>query len=227
MSIASNLKSVQEQIAAASKMAGRDPGEVKLIAVSKTHPASYVDEAFAAGQLHFGENRVQEMVAKAADTNPGVHWHMIGTMQTNKIRLMASFVEWIHSVPSTAALDEISKRAQQHNRVIKVLIQVNISDEEQKSGCEPEELESILRHASTLSGLEVHGLMGMASLVDDPETVRPQFAHLRTLRDSHRHLESSNVFMRELSMGMSHDMVAAILEGSTMVRVGTAIFGSR
>jgi PLP dependent protein len=227
MSIASNILEVQKRIAAACNAAGRDPHEVKLIAVSKTHPASFVDEAFAAGQLHFGENRVQEMVAKAADANPDVHWHMIGTMQTNKIRLMASFVEWIHSVPSIAALDEISKRALQNDRVIKVLIQVNISDEDQKSGCEPEELEAILKHASTLPGLEIHGLMGMASFVDDPETVRPQFAHLRSLRDSHRHLESPNVFMRELSMGMSHDMDAAILEGSTMVRVGTAIFGSR
>jgi pyridoxal phosphate enzyme (YggS family) len=227
MSIAINLKSVQERIAAACNRAGRDPGEVKLIAVSKTHPASFVDEAYGAGQLHFGENRVQEMVAKAAEVNPAVHWHMIGTMQTNKIRLIASFVDWIHSVPSIAALDEISKRAQQHNRIIKVLIQVNISDEEQKSGCEPDELASILKHASTLPGLEVHGLMGMASLVDDPESIRPQFAQLRDLRDTHKHLESTNVFMRELSMGMSHDLDAAILEGSTMVRVGTAIFGSR
>lgn len=227
MSIASNLKAVQDRIADACNLAGRNPGEVKLIAVSKTHPASAVDEAFAAGQLHFGENRVQEMVAKAADANPAVHWHMIGTMQTNKIRLMASFVEWIHSVPSISALNEISKRALQHDRIINVLIQVNISDEEQKSGCEPDELESILVHASTLPGLKVHGLMGMASLVDDPETVRPQFAHLRLLRDKHKHLESGNVYMRELSMGMSHDLDAAIKEGATMVRVGTAIFGAR
>lgn len=227
VSIASNLTAIQERIASACIKARRDSHEVKLIAVSKTHPASHVDEAFAAGQLHFGENRVQEMVAKAADANTNTHWHMIGTMQTNKIRLMASFVEWIHSVPSIAALDEISKRAQQYDRVIKVLIQVNISDEDQKSGCDPEELEAILKHASTLPGLEVHGLMGMASFVDDPETVRPQFAHLRSLRDSHRYLESPNVFMRELSMGMSHDMDVAIMEGSTMVRVGTAIFGSR
>lgn len=227
MSIASNLKEVQVRISEACALAGRDPGEVKLIAVSKTHPASYVDEAYDAGQLHFGENRVQEMVAKASEANPGVHWHMIGTMQTNKIRLMAPFVEWIHSVPSISALDEINKRALQHKRVINVLIQVNISDEEQKSGCEPDELEAILKHASTLPGLVVHGLMGMASLVDDPETVRPQFALLRSLRDSHKHLETANVFMRELSMGMSHDMDAAIKEGATMVRVGTAIFGAR
>lgn len=227
MSIASNLKAVQDRIAEACTLAGRDPGEVKLIAVSKTHPASFVDEAFDAGQLHFGENRVQEMVAKASEANPGVHWHMIGTMQTNKIRLMAPFVEWIHSVPSISALDEINKRALQHNRTINVLIQVNISDEEQKSGCEPDELIALLKHASTLPGLVVHGLMGMASLVDDPETVRPQFALLRSLRDSHKHLETSNVFMRELSMGMSHDMDAAIKEGATMVRVGTAIFGAR
>jgi len=227
MSIASNISEVHQRIAEACNLAGRDPGEVKLIAVSKTHPASFVDEAYGAGQLHFGENRVQEMVAKAAEANPAVHWHMIGTMQTNKIRLMASFVDWIHSVPSIAALDEISKRAQQHNRIIKVLIQVNISDEEQKSGCEPDELAGILQHAASLPGLEVHGLMGMASLVDDPETIRPQFTHLRELRDSHKHLEAANVFMRELSMGMSHDMDAAIFEGATMVRVGTAIFGAR
>lgn len=227
MSIATNLSDIRQRISDSCAKYGRSADEVMLIAVSKTHPAEYVNEAMLGGQLHFGENRVQEMVAKSEQVQPGAHWHMIGTMQTNKIRLMASFVDWIHSVPSIAALDEISKRALQHHRTIKVLIQVNISDEEQKSGCEPEELSSILVHAATLPGLEVHGLMGMASFVDDSKLIRSQFAMLRKLRDEHKHCEASNVFMRELSMGMSHDLDEAIAEGATMVRVGTAIFGQR
>jgi PLP dependent protein len=227
MSIASNLTEIRQRIADSCSKCGRSADEVTLIAVSKTHPAEYVDEAMAAGQHHFGENRVQEMLAKSEVVKPGAHWHMIGTMQTNKIRLMAHFVDWIHSVPTIAALDEISKRAIQHHRIIKVLIQVNISDEEQKSGCEPEELASILSHAAQLPGLEVHGLMGMASFTDNSVLIRSQFALLRELRDKHKHLEASNVFMRELSMGMSHDLDEAIAEGSTMVRVGTAIFGQR
>lgn len=227
MTIASNLRSVHDRIERACALAGRDPSTVQLIAVSKTNPVEAVNEAIEAGQLHFGENRVQEMVAKAADAHPSAIWHMIGTMQTNKIRLMAPFVHWIHSVPSIAALNEISKRAAQHERIINVLIQVNISDEDQKSGCEPNELPELLQHASTLSNIEVHGLMGMASFVDDPETIRPQFAHLHSLLQSNRHLESVNVHMKELSMGMSHDLEAAIMEGATMVRVGTAIFGAR
>jgi PLP dependent protein len=227
MSIATNLFDIRKRISDSCAQYGRSADEVTLIAVSKTHPAEFVDEALAAGQYHFGENRVQEMLAKSEAIKPGAHWHMIGTMQTNKIRLMASFVDWIHSVPSIAALDEISKRALQHQRIIKVLIQVNISDEEQKSGCEPEELPSILNHAAKLPGLEVHGLMGMASFVDDSNLIRSQFAMLRELRDNHKHLEASNVFMRELSMGMSHDLDEAIAEGATMVRVGTAIFGQR
>lgn len=227
MSIASNLSAVRNCISESCAKYGRSSDEVTLIAVSKTHPAEYVNEAIDAGQIHFGENRVQEMVAKSEQVHAGAHWHMIGTMQTNKIRLMAPFVDWIHSVPSIAALDEISKRAIQHQRTIKVLIQVNISDEEQKSGCEPEELSSILTHASKLTGLEVHGLMGMASFVDDSNLIRSQFASLRNLRDEHKHLEASNVFMRELSMGMSQDLDEAIAEGATMVRVGSAIFGQR
>jgi len=227
MSIATNLSSIRQQISDSCAKFGRSSDEVTLIAVSKTHPAEFVNEAMEAGQIHFGENRVQEMLAKSQEVKPGACWHMIGTMQTNKIRLMAPFVDWIHSVPSTAALDEISKRAVQNQRTIRVLIQVNISDEDQKSGCEPEELASLLTHASKLSGLEVHGLMGMASFIDDSNLIRSQFASLRKLRDDHRYLESSNVFMRELSMGMSQDMDEAIAEGATMVRVGTAIFGQR
>lgn len=230
MSIAANLLKVQQRIQQACEAAGRNPESVQLIAVSKTHPASAVAEAISAGQFAFGENRVQEMVSKVEDLglNAGnAEWHMIGTLQTNKIRLMASFVHWIHSVPSEAALREISKRAVLQNRTINVLIQVNISDEDQKSGCEPDQLAHLLGMASDLPNIEVRGLMGMASIADDPETVRPQFARLRQLRDTHRHLESRNIRLDELSMGMSHDMEAAIKEGATMIRVGSAIFGER
>jgi hypothetical protein len=227
MSIATNLSDIRQRISDCCAKYGRSADEVTLIAVSKTHPSECVNEAMQAGQFHFGENRVQEMLAKSQMVMPGAQWHMIGTLQTNKIRLMAPFVHWIHSVPSIAALDEISKRAIQHQRIINVLIQVNISDEDQKSGCDEDQLAPILKHAATLPGLEVHGLMGMASFVNDSALIRSQFAHLRLLRDEHKYLESPNIYMRELSMGMSQDLEEAIAEGATMVRIGTAIFGQR
>ncbi len=230
-----NWIQVKDQLAQAAISCGRNPAEIRLIAVSKTHPYEAIRELHRDGQIHFGENRVQELVPKmeAADHEFGkgsaesVVWHMIGTLQTNKIKYMASRVDWIHSVSKLKALEEIEKRAGEAGRTIKTLIQVNISDELQKSGCEPEELRELLLASRRFRHVKVCGLMGMASLEADLEVVRPQFRLLRDLRDSLSSLNEGALELSELSMGMSHDMEVAIQEGSTMIRVGTAIFGSR
>jgi pyridoxal phosphate enzyme (YggS family) len=226
---------VKEQIARAAMSCGRNPDDIMLIAVSKTHPYEDVSALHKYGQLHFGENRVQELVPKmeagdaefGADAEHRLAWHMIGTMQTNKIKYMASRVDWIHSVPKLKALEEIEKRAGEAGRLIRTLIQVNISDESQKSGCEPDELKELILASRGFKHLKVSGLMGMASLEADLEVVRPQFKLLRELRDEYAALNDGAVELKELSMGMSHDMEVAVEEGATMIRVGTAIFGSR
>lgn len=222
-----NLQKIRSQIDEICKKAGRDPSEVLLIAVSKTKPVKAIREAQAAGQIHFGENRVQELVEKMEQLDESIKWHMIGTLQTNKIKYMIDRVDWIESVHKIKALQEIEKRAGRVKRVIQTLIQVNISGENQKSGCDPEELRDILTYAQNLKWLRVRGLMGIAELTENPEDVRPQFRLLRTLRDQHRDLEDEIVTLDHLSMGMTHDFHVAIEEGSTMVRIGTAIFGER
>ncbi len=222
-----NLQKIRSLIDETCKQAGRDPSEVLLVAVSKTKPIDAIKEAQAAGQIHFGENRVQELVEKMEQLDESIQWHMIGTLQTNKIKYMVGRVDWIESVHKSKALKEIEKRAGRMKRVIQTLIQVNISGENQKSGCEPEELRDILRYAQNLKWVKVRGLMGIAELTDDPEEVRPQFRLLRKLRDDHRDMENENITLDHLSMGMTHDFHVAIEEGSTMVRIGTAIFGER
>jgi PLP dependent protein len=227
MSIASRLEEVRRTIRETCLNCGRNPDEVTLIAVSKTHPPEAVLEAVAAGQVHFGENKVQELVSKMESVQADVHWHMIGVIQTNKIRQMAGRVDWIHSVSRIRELNEIEKRAADAGRTIRVLIQVNISDEEQKSGCEPRELPGLLEHATTLDHVHVCGLMGMASFTDNMDVVREQFRSLRQLRDQWKHHPDGKNHLEHLSMGMTSDLKVAIEEGSTMVRVGTAIFGER
>lgn len=222
-----NLQKIRSLIDEACKQAGRDPSEVLLVAVSKTKPVSAIREAKSTGQVHFGENRVQELVKKMEQVDGDIQWHMIGTLQTNKIKYMINRIDWIESVHKIKALAEIEKRAAPIQRVIQALIQVNISGEKQKSGCEPEELRDILRYAQNLNWVKIRGLMGIAELTENPEDVRPQFRLLRTLRDLHRDTENENMRLEHLSMGMTHDFRVAIEEGSTMVRIGTAIFGER
>lgn len=227
-SIAENLQQIKEVIHTTCKRVGRNPDSVQLIAVSKTKPEQAILEALEAGQFHFGENRMQELQTKMDSiTNSNAIWHMIGTMQTNKIRLISHRVDWIHSVGKAKYLDEINKRAQADNRVINVLIQVNISDEDQKSGCEPEELPEILEYARQFKHISIRGLMGMAHFADNPEEVRNEFALLRTTLEKNQAENGGNIKLTELSMGMSNDFIVAIEEGATMVRVGSAIFGSR
>ena len=161
--------------------------------------------------------------------NEEVQWHMVGNLQTNKIKYMVERVNWIHSIEKSKYLREIEKRASRIDRVINTLIQINISGEDQKSGCEPEDLKEILEYAQALDHVRVRGLMGMATFVDpeEVEKVRPEFKMLKEIRDEHRGYESENVRLDELSMGMTNDMEIAIQEGSTMLRVGRAIFGER
>lgn len=225
--ISQNLISVKKRIEEICRRSSRDPGSVRLVAVSKTKPVTDIKEAIKSGQKDFGENQVQELASKMEQFGDEVIWHMIGTLQTNKIKYLVSRVDWIHSVPKIKSLHEIEKRAARAGRKIKTLIQVNISDESQKSGCEPSELRELLAYAAELKWVEIRGLMGIASLEANPETVRPQFRLLRELRDQHRSSESANIRLDELSMGMTHDFEVAIEEGATMVRVGSAIFGKR
>jgi len=226
--ICKNLESVQRRIKSACENAGRNPDEIMLVAVSKTMSVNKIKKAFTCGQIHFGENRARELQDKMeAIEEDRIQWHMVGPLQTNKVKYMVDRVNWIESIPKRKTLREIEKRASRIDRVIDTLIQVNISGEEQKSGCEPGDLAEILEYASGLDHVRVRGLMGIASLVEDPEEVRGEFQLLRKLRDDHRSYNAGNVQLEHLSMGMTNDLEVAIEEGSTMVRVGRAIFGER
>jgi pyridoxal phosphate enzyme (YggS family) len=223
--IITNLHQIRLQIADAEIQYGRPSGSVLLVAVSKTHPDDAVHEAIRGSQLHFGENRMQDLEARMTSVaGDEVSWHMIGTLQSNKLKYVCQRVNWIHSAAKADHLKEIEKQAEKHNRSIRVLIQVNISGEDQKSGCNPSDLEGILEVAAELKQAQVCGLMGMAAFTAHEKTVRNQFTALRTLRERFQpHFPS----LKELSMGMTHDFTWAIAEGATIVRIGSAIFGSR
>ncbi|MDR9414661.1 MAG: YggS family pyridoxal phosphate-dependent enzyme [Gracilimonas sp.] len=226
--ISKNLRTIQQRIEKAANASGRDPGAISLVAVSKTKPVDDILTAVSAGQLHFGENRMKELEDKMAEIrNPEVGWHFIGNLQTNKIKYIADRVNWIHSVEKAKYLKEIEKRAKKADRVINALIQVNISNEKQKGGCKPEDLAGILESAKGYKHVHVRGLMGMATFTDDPEEVRPEFKLLKDLFDSHQKYNGDSVQLEHLSMGMTNDMEVAIEEGSTMIRIGSAIFGER
>jgi PLP dependent protein len=227
-SICDRLNTVQTRIKTICKECGRDPDELTLVAVSKTKPISSIETAIGCGHLHFGENRARELEEKMeALGNDRLTWHFVGPMQTNKIKYMADRVDWIHSVYKKKYLKEIEKRAAASGRNIQVLLQVNISRESQKQGCRPDELTPILDYAKQLKNVRVRGLMGMASFTEDKEEVRSEFRLLRETLEHHRMYNDGAVQLDHLSMGMTHDLDIAIEEGSTMLRVGTAIFGER
>jgi pyridoxal phosphate enzyme (YggS family) len=220
--------SIQKRISDACENAGRDPSEIALVAVSKTKPDKDVLALLKEGQLHFGENRAKALETRMENIeDTSVLWHFIGNLQTNKIKYMAHRVNWIQSIHKKKALKEVEKRAADHDREINVLIQVNISQEDQKSGCDPEQLSGMLTYAQDLKYTKVRGLMGMATFTDDPEVARPEFKHLHDLREEHKSLIGGSVTLEHLSMGMTNDLEVAIEEGATMVRIGTAIFGAR
>jgi pyridoxal phosphate enzyme (YggS family) len=219
------VAAVQERIARATAAAGRQPGEVQLVAVSKRKPAEAVLTAVAAGLSLFGENRVQEAKEKIPLCPSGLTWHLIGHLQSNKVKAAVQLFEMIHSVDSEDLLQAINKACVSEGVTRQVLIQVNTAGDAAKFGVEPEELIPLLERATELINVDIMGLMTMPPFAEDPEKVRVHFAKTRELRDTAR--ERTGFPLEELSMGMSHDMDVAIGEGATFVRVGTDIFGTR
>jgi len=227
MSIAANLEQIHLRIANACRRAGRDPQSVRLLAVSKTKPASMVEEAARAGQFLFGENYVQEFCAKAEAVQAPVEWHFIGALQSNKVKYLRGRTALIHSVDRLSLAAEISRQWQRLGQTAHILLEVNLGAEASKAGSDAAELTELARQVSVLPGLRVQGLMAIPPWNDDPEQVRPHFRRLRQLAAELAGQGLPNLEMRELSMGMSHDFEVAIEEGATLVRIGTAIFGER
>jgi len=205
------------------------PANVTLIAVSKTQPVSSILEAYQAGQRAFGENKIQEMAEKFDIMPKDIEWHMIGHLQRNKVKYMAHFVHLIHGVDSFKTLTEINKQALKHNRIINCLLEVKIASEDTKFGLSFAEVEQLLKseELQNLKNINIAGLMGMASFTENNEIIRTEFKTLKSFFDSLKKHNSFNVNPTILSMGMSGDYKIAIEEGSTMIRVGSAIFGSR
>jgi PLP dependent protein len=227
VSIADNLKAIRGRIADAALRAGRDPASVRLVAVSKTKPAAAIAQAHACGQVIFGENYVQELVAKTGELPEGISWHFIGNLQSNKVRQIAGLVDMIHSVDRILLAREIDRQLGELGRCCDILIQVNISREATKGGTSCAELLDLVREIAALPQLRIKGLMTMPPFFDDPEAARPYFKALRELAQEVEAAGIAGVEMAELSMGMSGDFEAAIEEGATLVRVGSALFGAR
>lgn len=225
--IQANLDQIRRRIAAVCVRCGRDPASVRLIAVSKTQSAMLVEEAFAAGQRWFGENYVQEFLAKAEAVRSPVEWHFIGALQSNKVKYLRGKVALIHSVDRFSLAQEIDRQWGKLGSCAEILLEINLGEEESKSGTGEAELESLVRQVVRLPHLRIRGLMALPPFLDDPEAVRPYFRRLRELAQAIERLSIPDVEMRELSMGMSNDFEVAIEEGATLVRVGTAIFGAR
>ena len=227
--IADRVAAVRERIARAAERAARPPGEVTLVAVSKTHPVPAVREAFAAGVCDFGENRVQEAEGKVEATADlaaaGLRWHLVGHLQSNKARRAAALFDVVESVDSVELGHRLAREAAAAGRVLRALVQVDLAGEETKFGLEEAELFPALEALREAPGLRVEGLMVLPPYLDDPDAVRPFFRRLRALADRAR--GEGLLAGSELSMGMSHDFEAAVEEGATIVRVGTAIFGER
>lgn len=227
MSISVKLARINERIRIAAESAGRDPAAVRLVAVSKTRPSEDVIAAFKAGQRLFGENYIQELVTKLTDVHEDVEWHVIGHLQSNKVKYIAGKVTLIHTVDRISLAQEIDRQWSKFGKCCDILIQVNISGEATKSGTTEAGAIQLVRECALLPNIKVKGLMTMPPFFDDPEAARPYFAELRRLAEAVAEQKIAGVDMVELSMGMSGDFEAAIQEGATLVRVGTAIFGER
>jgi pyridoxal phosphate enzyme (YggS family) len=222
--IRENLLRVTERIEKAARRAGRDPGEIKLVAVSKTVEAARVKEAIEAGVSILGENYVQEAQKKIEEIGRSIAWHFIGHLQTNKAKYAVRLFEMIHSVDSLPLAQELNRRAEQANRVIKVMMEVNISGEATKFGADEAKVLGVARGILNLDHLSLEGLMTMPPYFDSPEMSRPYYIQLREVKER---MVREGIPMKELSMGMSNDFEIAIEEGATYIRVGTAIFGAR
>jgi PLP dependent protein len=227
--IEGNLKAVAKQIAVTAESCGRDSSEVQLIAVTKTFPAETILEATAAGQLRLGENRIQEAEPKinALRGIPGIEWHLVGHLQSNKVRRAAELFDVVHSLDGVKLAVRLSEACSAAGRVLRVLLQVDLGHEATKHGADPNQVRDIIATASGLGGIRLDGLMTIPPFFDEPEQTRPYFSALRQLRDTLASEQAGCLGQGHLSMGMSHDFEVAIQEGATMVRVGTAIFGVR
>ncbi|MEZ4808762.1 MAG: YggS family pyridoxal phosphate-dependent enzyme [Allomuricauda sp.] len=216
MSIKDNLKSIKSEL----------PDHVILVAVSKTKPSEAIMEAYNAGHRVFGENKVQEMVQKWEELPKDIEWHMIGHLQRNKVKYMAEFVSLVHGVDSLKLLQEIDKQAQKHNRAIPCLLQMHIAEEETKFGLDTSELDALLasKEYHAMEHIKIVGLMGMATFTSDENQIRKEFAQLKSIFDG---LQKKLPHISILSMGMSGDYPIAVEQGSTMVRIGSSIFGTR
>ena len=219
MSITKNLTEIKSQL----------PAQVTLVAVSKTKPVADLMEAYNAGQRIFGENKIQEMTDKWEQMPKDIEWHMIGHVQTNKVKFMAEYVSLIHGVDSLKLLQEINKQAKKHNRVIDCLLQIHIAKEETKFGLDEEELNYILTSDDfkSLENIKIVGLMGMATFTENQNQIEKEFNHLKTIFDKVAASKDAINHVSILSMGMSGDYQLAISCGSTMVRIGSSIFGNR
>lgn len=219
MAIAANIEAIRATL----------PEYVTLVAVSKTKPVADLIEAYNTGQRIFGENKIQEMADKWAQMPKDIQWHMIGHVQTNKVKYMAPFVHLIHGVDSLKLLQEINKQAAKNNRIITCLLQMHIAYEETKFGLDQEELEAILSgpELSEMKNITISGLMGMATFTDNQDQIKKEFLHLKTIFDRAKEQQTHNCQMSVISMGMSGDYPLAIECGSNMVRVGSSIFGGR
>ena len=223
--IAANVSRVREQMAEAAVRAGRNPASVRLVAVTKTFPAEAVQAAYECGLRDFGENRVQEFQEKLPSLRaPEATFHLIGHLQSNKVRAAMAF-DWIQTVDSERLARRLSQTASEAGKILQVLIEVKLGEEETKTGVSEAGLSELVSVVAPLPGLALRGLMAMPPYTEDPEGARPHFRRLCELRDRIR--ESGFPELRELSMGMTHDFRVAIEEGATIVRVGTAIFGRR
>ena len=226
-SVQKNLEEVRARIREASDKAGRNDRDVTLIAVSKTKPVSMLMEAYEAGMRDFGENKVQEILDKYDRMPSDVKWHMIGHLQTNKVKYIIDKVCMIHSVDSYKLAEVISREAVKHNVIMPILIEVNVAGEETKFGTGREGTEELVRQISLLPGIKIEGLMTIAPYVENPEENRQYFVDLRQLSVDIARKNIDNVSMGLLSMGMTNDYEVAVTEGATHVRVGTGIFGAR
>ena len=225
--IQTNLKEVEQNILAACEKSGRNREEITLIAVSKTKPVSMLEEAYDAGIRDFGENKVQEMCEKYEVMEKDIRWHMIGHLQTNKVKYLIGKTALIHSVDSYKLACEIEKQAAKHDCMMDILIEVNIAEEESKFGLAEDEVIHLVKQVAALPHIRIRGLMTVAPYVVDSEENRPFFRKIKQLSVDIDNQNIDNVSMNILSMGMTGDYMVAIEEGATMVRVGTGIFGER
>jgi PLP dependent protein len=225
--IAAGIDKIRQRIVAAAARCDRDPDSVKLLAVTKTVAPSVIEQAIKAGLTAFGENYVQEAREKIAVIGQRVQWHMIGHLQTNKAKYVVNLFDYIHSVDRLELAEEINKRARLIGRKINILIEINVSGEETKSGISAVKSIDLIKEVSGLKNVSVRGLMTMAPYSDNPENSRPYFSELKNLRDKITSEGIAGIQMEELSMGMTDDFEIAIEEGAIIVRIGRAIFGDR